>query len=166
MPQILIIGYGNPLRGDDAAGWIVAERLRENLAPVDPVQIVTVHQLMPELAEPISQADLVIFIDAASQGDSPGAWKCQAADSRATVSPSNFGHHVTPAELLAYARCVFQACPRALVVSIAAESFELGAPLSAPVRRAANEVTRHLIEKIHPFGTTLEISKIDSPGRR
>ena len=29
MGRVLIIGYGNPLRGDDGFGWHAAERLRE-----------------------------------------------------------------------------------------------------------------------------------------
>jgi len=29
MPHTLIIGYGNPLRGDDGFGWHAALRLRE-----------------------------------------------------------------------------------------------------------------------------------------
>ena len=31
MPDTLIIGYGNPLRGDDGAGYIAAELLRERI---------------------------------------------------------------------------------------------------------------------------------------
>jgi hydrogenase maturation protease len=63
MTRALIIGYGCPLRGDDAFGWHAAHRLLK-LAGNDSVQVLATHQLTPELAEPISHADLVIFIDA------------------------------------------------------------------------------------------------------
>lgn len=63
MAHTLIIGYGNPLRGDDGLGWHVAQRLAAVL-PQHRARIEVCHQLTPELAEPISRADLVIFIDA------------------------------------------------------------------------------------------------------
>jgi len=71
MTRTLIVGYGNPIRGDDALGWRAAERLRELVTDAD-VEILTLHQLAPELMEPLSQVDLAVFIDAAV-GPEPGA---------------------------------------------------------------------------------------------
>lgn len=63
MDGTLIIGYGNPLRGDDAVGFLAAERLSRTIA--DPgVTVLAVHQITPELAEPVSRARRVIFMDA------------------------------------------------------------------------------------------------------
>ena len=70
----LVIGYGNRLRGDDGVGWEVASRLAAAV-PSEAAHILTVHQLTPELAEPVSEADLVIFIDASRVGE-PGTWRC------------------------------------------------------------------------------------------
>jgi len=49
MPKVLVVCYGNPLRGDDGVGWIVAEKLRQMSLP-DFVAIQTHIQLTPELA--------------------------------------------------------------------------------------------------------------------
>ena len=62
----LIVAYGNPLRGDDGVGWQAAILLSRELK--DQVQVLTRHQLTPELAETLSEASRVIFIDAAAQG--------------------------------------------------------------------------------------------------
>ena len=63
--QILMIGYGNELRGDDAAGpKVVAAVDAWNL---EQVQTLIRHQLTPELAEPIAQARAVIFVDASTE---------------------------------------------------------------------------------------------------
>src|SRR5215472_4005839 len=75
MPRVLIIGYGNPLRADDGVGWRMACRLGE-LVRDEPFEVLAVHQLTPELAEPISRAELVIFVDASHNG-LPGSWKCE-----------------------------------------------------------------------------------------
>jgi hydrogenase maturation protease len=59
--QILVIGYGNTLRGDDGAGVAAAERIARRFPQID---VLTVHQLQPELAETITWYDTVFFIDA------------------------------------------------------------------------------------------------------
>ena len=63
MPKVLVVCYGNPLRGDDGVGWIVAEKLQQRSLP-DFVFIQTHIQLTPEQAADLSEADLAIFIDA------------------------------------------------------------------------------------------------------
>jgi hydrogenase maturation protease len=73
MARVLIVGYGNPLRGDDGLGWHAAEALR---AALPEAEILAVHQLTPELAEDASRAELVIFLDAAETG-APGEWRCR-----------------------------------------------------------------------------------------
>lgn len=59
-----IIGYGNPLRGDDRAGFSVAEHLHAAGVLPPSVTILATHQLLPEFAELLSQVDRVIFVDA------------------------------------------------------------------------------------------------------
>jgi hydrogenase maturation protease len=130
MPEILIIGYGNPLRGDDAVGYVAAERL-DGLAR---------HQLTPELMEPISQAAKVIFIDAKAGGE-PGTIEVRALEPAPAAAP--FTHFATPEALLAGARKLYGRCPPATLITIAGEDFELGHPLSAPVRKALKKLLRN-----------------------
>ena len=60
-PTTLVIGYGNDLRSDDAAGVraasLLAEHHREH-------RTIVVQQLTPELAADIAMADCVVFLDA------------------------------------------------------------------------------------------------------
>jgi len=70
MARLLILGYGNPLRGDDGVGWHAVHRLRERSAELD-ADVMSCHQLTPELAEAVSRAERVIFIDA-RVGPTPG----------------------------------------------------------------------------------------------
>lgn len=136
MSRTLIIGYGNSLRGDDAIGRLAAERLRQR-NPGPEVEILGVHQLTPELVDPISRAARVIFIDAAA-GPNPG----QIAERRvhAHMSSRPFTHVATPEALLAGASALYGAEPPATLITVTAEGFELGAALSAPVRRALDSV--------------------------
>jgi hydrogenase maturation protease len=137
----LIIGYGNPLRGDDGVGWEVASHLAAAI-PSETAHILTVHQLTPELAEPISEADLVIFIDASNVGE-PGTWRCDQVKPRST-SGNSLGHHFDVAGLLAYSQAAFNATPRTLVVSVAAESFDFRDHLAPSVEGAIPEVIDYI----------------------
>ena len=58
----LVIGYGNTLRSDDGVGQWVAKQVETWKLPN--VRSRSVFQLTPELAKDISQAKLVIFVDA------------------------------------------------------------------------------------------------------
>lgn len=131
MPRVLIIGYGNPLRGDDGLGWRAAEQLRE-AAQLD-TEVLTVHQLTPELAEDVSRAELVVFIDA-GEGGAPGSWKHEEIAPDAGGQP--FTHHVTPGSLVSAAGTLYGRAPRAVLYSMAGESFEFGEGLSLSVAAA------------------------------
>jgi hydrogenase maturation protease len=146
MRDALVIGYGNPLRGDDAFGWHAAHRLVE-LTDHESTHVLAVHQLTPELAESASEAELVIFIDASHQGE-PGTWRCE--EIRPDVRLANsLAHHFTPASLLAYASIIFHVSPRAQLIAFSAVSFECGEALTPRAEAALAEVLPHVLELAH-----------------
>jgi hydrogenase maturation protease len=145
MQRVLIIGYGNPLRADDGVGWHAARRLAELLQD-EPIEILALHQLTPELAEPISRADLIIFIDASHEGQ-PGSWKCERLELDTTLGNS-LAHHLTPRSLLAYAQAIFKVSPATLVVSVAGESFAYCEQLTPRIETALRQVIEHVRELI------------------
>ncbi|PPT05423.1 NADH-reducing hydrogenase maturation factor [Geitlerinema sp. FC II] len=65
---MLVIGYGNSLRGDDGIGRAIAEQVASWNLPH--VRSLSLHQLTPELAEELSRVDRAVFIDACIDGDS------------------------------------------------------------------------------------------------
>lgn len=144
MPKVLIVGYGNPLRGDDGVGWVIAERLRRLLPP----EIVTVQthvQLVPELAVDLSKVDLVVFVDARA-AEPFGAISCECVDP--LLPSSAFSHHSTPNTLLAYAQQFFGKVPQAFLVSINGSDFGYREGLSPSVQASvpkAIEVISNLI---------------------
>jgi len=130
MPRILIVAYGNPLRCDDGLGWHAAEEL-SNLDLAQKLEIITQHQLTPELALPVSQADRVLFIDAA-RGRKPGELRCEPVlPGRAS---SAFSHEFSPAGVLSLARGIYGNAALAFAISLAGECFEHGTVLSESVQ--------------------------------
>jgi hydrogenase maturation protease len=133
MPHTLIIGYGNPLRGDDGFGWHAALRLRDLIHDAG-IEILAVQQLTPELMEPVSRARRVIFIDAAT-GEDPGKMTVAVLGTSGGPAPV-FTHFATPAALLEGAQSLYGARPEGLLVTVVGLDFSLGAELSAPVELA------------------------------
>src|SRR4051812_7468882 len=64
----VVIGYGDAMGGDDGAGYIAAELLRERIRMLPDVEVLSVYQLTPELMQPIARAKEVSFIGAALAG--------------------------------------------------------------------------------------------------
>lgn len=129
MSRILIIAFGNPLRCDDGLAWHVAEELSQLNLPGD-VEIITRHQLTPELALSVSQVSCVLFIDAARAGV-PGELAC------APLKPQRqsplFTHEFSPATILSLAQDLYGACPKAFTISLCGECFDHGETLSPKV---------------------------------
>ena len=145
MPDTLIIGYGNPLRGDDGFGWHAALRLREIIHD-DGIEILPVHQLTPELMDPISRARRVIFIDAAV-GDDAGTLTVITIETTGGPAPA-FTHFATPAALLQGASSLYGAKPEALLITVVGLDFELGEKLSEPVQVALESLAGGKIREL------------------
>jgi hydrogenase maturation protease len=128
----LIIAYGNPLRGDDGLGWHAA-RLLGPVAARRNAEMLTCHQLAPELAQQLSETDTVVFVDAASEGR-PGRIEWRRVEAR--PERAAFAHHASPESLLGMAKELYGRCPRAFVVSVAGETFAYGETLSPAVNAA------------------------------
>ncbi|MBP8271659.1 MAG: hydrogenase maturation protease, partial [Sphaerotilus sp.] len=65
--RTLVIGYGSPIRGDDAIGPLAADALAAGPLPPG-LRVLSRHILTAELAEDLAAAETVIFLDAAAQG--------------------------------------------------------------------------------------------------
>jgi hydrogenase maturation protease len=120
----LVIGIGNPLRGDDGVGALLAEQVARQAA------VRCVQQLTPELAAALAHLDAVLFID---------AWLAPAAavPQLITLSPAastTSSHRLEPAALLALSQALYGHAPRAQQLLVPASGFEHGTALSAALQ--------------------------------
>ncbi len=126
---LLVIGYGNTLRRDDGVGPKVAEAAAALDLPG--VTALACPLLTPELAEAVSGARAVIFVDAAV--DAP-----REVQMRALIPADSYqimGHAPSPATLLALARDVFGHAPEAWWLTIPVEELGIGEVLSPLAQR-------------------------------
>lgn len=140
----IVIGIGNPDRGDDGAGRAVAQLLRGTL-PGD----VTVLDLDGETSGLIAALDGVTaayLVDASASGAPAGT--VRRFDVGATpLSPAAFGissHGLGLAEAVELARNLGQLPACCIVYAIEGQSFAVGASLSSPVALAVGTVAARL----------------------
>lgn len=138
----LVIGYGNTLRSDDGVGAKVAEAV--SALQLAGVESLACAQLTPELAEPISGARLVVFVDAAL--DAPR--EVQLRPLTPADTSQLMAHAADPRTMLALARDVFGHAPEAWWLTIPIEDTGFGEELSAFARCGFDEALRRMTELI------------------
>lgn len=119
----LIIGYGNTIRGDDGAGYQIAEAVAQ--WNFDRVRSLAVHQLTPDLAEAIAQAKTVIFVDAVATLS-----EVKIEQLRPNYAASFTGHYADPRSILALTCTLYKAIPTAYQILIPAVNFSFDETLS------------------------------------
>lgn len=146
--ETVVIGMGNPDRGDDGAGIAVARRLRAG-----PPLAATVCECPGDV---LSLLDLwrgfgrAILIDAAAGEGAPGT--VRRLDAGQGPLPEALGaassHSWGLAAAVEVARCLGELPPRLLVYAIEGGSFGHGRALTAPVRAAVGLVTTRVRREI------------------
>jgi hydrogenase maturation protease len=138
----IVIGVGNDLRGDDAAGWETVRRLIPSTSLV-------LHEHggdAPGLIGLWGPDDDVVVVDAIVSSDPSGT--IVEIDALAAPLPADVSwatmHGAGVAEGIELAR-VLGMLPKSLVlIGISAKEFELGAPMNPEVERAVGDVVRRL----------------------
>jgi hydrogenase maturation protease len=131
---VLVLGYGNPLRRDDAFGRSVVESLIGRW-PQERVRLESSHQLLIEYCRLAAESRYVVFVDA-RLGSSPGRVTSLEVVPKTSAAPSPLAHHLTP-ELLLRACEEFYGCrPQARLVSVEAADLGHGEGFSQAVEAA------------------------------
>jgi hydrogenase maturation protease len=148
-PRVVVVGLGNPLLGDDAAGLAVADEL-ERLLAVQPVPGVTVARSYRgglELLNLVAGFDQAVLIDALL-GDDPVPGRVHELDVAGTAGSARLvgSHEVDLATALELGRRAGLAMPAAVrVIGIeAADVLSFREALSPAVAKAVREVARRL----------------------
>jgi hydrogenase maturation protease len=140
----LFIGIGNPLRGDDAAGLLVAARLREHSPPS--LRVIELEGEPIDLIEAFDGADSVLVADAVSSGAEPGT--VHRFDAAAAPLPARLAGPSTHAlgllEAIELARALGRLPERLAVLGIEGARFEAGSPPLPQVTRAAASVAAEI----------------------
>jgi hydrogenase maturation protease len=142
---VIVIGVGNPLRADDAAGVLAVRRLR----PRAGVEILEQSGEATALLDALRGRAAALVVDAAS-GAEPG--RLHRIDAAARPLPQGlFGvssHGFGVAEGIELARALGALPPVCVVYALEGERFETGAPMSDAVTRALPRLAEDIAKDI------------------
>lgn len=131
MGRLLVFGYGNPSRGDDALGPLLVEALRKENLPQDVIEFQCDYQLQVEHVLDLVDKAAVLFVDAHARCEGP--FRLERIAPRRDASYTT--HAMTPQAVLEAFRTVFrQEPPPSFLLSIRGERFGLGEPVSEVAR--------------------------------
>lgn len=144
----LLIGIGNPWRGDDAAGVAVIRKLRERGAPG--AMLAEHSGEGASLMELWAGAETVILVDAVRSGAEPGAihrFEIPPDSIPARVFAAST-HAFGPAQAIELARLLGRLPRRLIVYGIEGESFEAGTAPSPRVAMAVEGLAERLAREL------------------
>lgn len=144
----LIIGLGNEYRRDDAAGLVIARRVRE--AAPESVGVLEESGEGAALIESWQEADTVILIDAVHSGAKPGTVHRLDAHERPIAKKFfRFSTHAFGvAEAVELARALGRLPPRLIVYGVEGKTFEAGEGLSPEVEAAVEALVQRVLAEV------------------
>jgi hydrogenase maturation protease len=169
----VVFGVGHPDRGDDAAGWLVADLLADS--PTLEVRRVTADP-SAILTDPLwDHAERLVIVDAVRTGAPPGTVHCWDLFELlgTTVTAAGGTHDLGVATTLGLAAALGRLPLVASVIGIEGHAFEPGTPPCDPVLTAVDRVAATLeievvaedvVRSLHPIGSTrVAVSRPGSP---
>jgi len=148
MSGTIVLGIGNRLGGDDAAGTCVVDMLhrrRQGAKTLLPAEIMAIDAgTAPESYTSVirrHRPDLLILVDAANMGLSPGALR--------TITPEKIGilsfstHNIPLSMFISY---VEEFCGKVLLVGVQPEQTETGMGISKAVRKSVKKLAEAILE--------------------
>ena len=142
-PRTLVVGLGNPLRGDDGVGPRVVKELLQRELPSH-VEVVDAGSGGMDLLHLLEGRNLAVVVDAARWGGDSGEVK-RFNPRQVELSPRTFSpHHASLAEVLALANALGYTLPQMVVFGVQPSKIEWESGLSPAVESAIP----HLIDAI------------------
>lgn len=154
--SVLILACGNDLRQDDGAGLALAKQIAgANPHPDLTTELISVHQLMPELALEVARPEVaaVLFVDTrvgigsgkGGQGENSGADLTMTALDLA-ASTGRLGHHVDAQMVLLYARELYAKQVDAWLITVPGYAFDHGEGFSPQVHALLAEADGFIVQ--------------------
>lgn len=141
--SFLVVGYGNELRGDEAAGLIVGETVASWALPF--TNAVAVRQLTDKLALEVAAADYVIFVTACGNNSSSRTLQLtpleQGTQTFQELSLKGI-HSCNPLSLLNLAQSAHGRKPQAWFLQVPIESVDNERQLSSLAKRGCDRAVR------------------------
>jgi hydrogenase maturation protease len=147
--SVLVIGVGNALRGDDAAGLEVVRLIPEQM----PIEVIA-HEGEPiELLETWQRACAIVLVDTVRSGAAVGT--IHRLDAGAAPVPAMLrrtsSHAIGIGEVIELARALGGLPGRVIVYGVEGAAFGAGAPLSPEVSSVLDSLAESVLQEARSF---------------
>ena len=153
MTKVAVIGIGQSLRGDDAAGLEAVRQWKEKFpetANRPEVQIEASELPGLALLDVLCKVNAAILVDAIQGSDKPGTvHRLGEAELASFTSDSKSAHGWGVAETLRLGSQLISTSPKIRIVGINSEQAEMGANLSNAVREAMPKACEAIEEEVN-----------------
>jgi hydrogenase 3 maturation protease len=141
--RVVVVGVGNVLKADDAAGPVLAETLRKRF----PDRVFDAGEVPENYLGPIRRArpDTILLVDAADFGGAPGDVR---VSSGADVAGLPLGTHAAPLSMFMDLAAA-ETGASVYLVAVQAGSTALGSTMCGEVRAAVGRLASRLEEILH-----------------
>ena len=150
-----IMGFGNPVRSDDALGIYVIERLREKLPPTEDISIFDMGTAAFEVLFGLKGHDRIILVDAVLNSNEPVGTLFKVPAEEVMKAPQDdpmvFLHGMKWDQALSYTKKIMQdEYPEDIqVYLVAIENTKLEVDLSDEVKDAGDKIVQHILEDLN-----------------
>ena len=154
MEQIIILGLGNILYGDEGFGVLLAQRLYAHWDFPENVEIVDGGTQGQTLLTFVERADRLLVLDAVDFGLTPGELM-QRNDVPAYLTAQKIGPHQNSfSEVMGLAALRGTAPTHCALIGVQPAAMTLAAPLSAPVRERFDAAQQAALDLLASWGVT------------
>lgn len=144
MSRVVVIGVGNPWRGDDAVGLMVAERLTQRARDMT---VAACSGDVLDVCEVWKGADLAVLVDALASNEAPGTIRRFDVGDLALLCAGfrRSTHAFGVGDAVRLAGAVGALPPRVVVYGVVGSWFELGQEASPAVVRAVDDLVERIL---------------------
>lgn len=150
-----IMGFGNPVRSDDAVGIYVIEQLREKLPKTEEVSIFDMGTAAFEVLFGLKGHDKIVLVDAVLNSNEPVGTLFKVPAEEVMKAPQDdpmvFLHGMKWDQALSYTKKILREdYPDDIqVYLVAIENIKLEVDLSDEVKMAGDKVVKHILEDLN-----------------
>jgi len=155
-----IMGFGNPVRSDDAVGIYVIEQLREKLPETEDISIFDMGTAAFEVLFGLKGHDKIILVDGVLNSNEPVGTLFKVPAEEVMKAPQDdplvFLHGMKWDQALSYTKKILQdEYPEDIqVYLVAIENTKLEIDMSDVVKEAGDKVIQHILEDLNLSITT------------
>lgn len=149
MADIIIVGIGNPYRGDDASGWAVIDGLMKKVEMGSVIRLVKQRGDIAELIDLFGQYKTVYLVDACRSHAPNGTWRRIDVQKEPILeeNPQTSTHGFSVSQAISLAKNLGQLPNKLILYVISSDSYTISDTFSPCVAKSVDLVVEAILNE-------------------